>query len=386
MVFSEGKNTLYFKPEGFNSNIKFTFPSGKLSVCEACKRNCKTKRQCRGSDGHNSLPTRETFMCLILDKSCTDELNKLKDIPFVAKQIPAQPCKALLDQLDCSLPVCTDCEKKNYSRAHCRVKKKHQDLPWTTTFFYLRAADSTVNYSSLNFGLMNEDKEIISSKRRRMEEPGKTSQEMAKPADDANGSETIHYVPSSRSYLARVSTAKNALNRIYLDPNVFSRLSMAMTGNQVATNLQSNHAETMATKMFEYFFRQSSISQISMLPSSSPPFDLSRNIYDLFNIPCVLPPYHDEYRKGSSSNYFKFDHTKSSRHDDNMISSKHSFLHSLPRASLNTLPSYEISNAYSSQRFHMLRNHLYDELYNELNILRRLTQTDDLDLALSHYV
>ncbi len=204
MLSTTKRNVLTVKPKGFGKSLHLSFPDGGLSVCAACKRNCKTKHQCRSRDAHNEIPTRETFLCLILDPSCTDESQKLKNVSFVAKRIPPQPCQSHVDQLDCSMPVCSHCEKKNYSRAHCRLKKKHLDLPWTTTYFYLTALDDTAG-QQVNF-------DCQPTKKRRVDNKEKWTPNKIESDAGVCNSEDLLVVTQSRALLARVSTKRNTVD------------------------------------------------------------------------------------------------------------------------------------------------------------------------------
>ena len=214
MLPNTKRNILTVKPKGFAKDLHLSFPVGGLSVCAACKRNCKTKHQCRSRDAHNELPTRETFLCLILDPSCTDESQRLKNSSFVARRIPAQHCRSHIDQLDCSMPVCSQCEKKNYSRAHCRLKKKHLDLPWTTTYFYLTAQDETAgehkNIDSATGADTHHD--FQPTKKRRVDIKGKCIPNRVESDPEVCNPNDLLVVPRSRALLARVSTNRNTID------------------------------------------------------------------------------------------------------------------------------------------------------------------------------
>ncbi len=216
MYFQKERNTLTFKPCGFKKNVNFTFADGGLSVCSTCKRNCKTKYQCRTRDAHCSPPIRETFIGIILDESCTDDHERLKDVSFVTKRIDAQPCKVKLDHLDASLPVCSKCEAKNYSRTHCRLRKKHQELPWTTTCFYLTASDER-NEQRPELGYTSSKFPEIGNclKKRKLNTDGEESREQKKALVPGLNSEKRHFVPKSRAFLARICTVKNTLDVSY---------------------------------------------------------------------------------------------------------------------------------------------------------------------------
>ena len=216
MYFQKEKNTLTFKPCGFKKNVNFTFADGGLSVCSTCKRNCKTKYQCRTRDAHCSPPIRETFIAIILHESCVDGHERLEDLSFVAKRIDTQPCKVQLDNLDASLPVCSKCEAKNYSRSHCRLRKKHQELPWTTTCFYLTAP--TERYEQLSeLGCASPNFPEIGNyfKKRRLNNNCKDCSEKKKTMSSSLNPEKQCLVPKSRAFLARICTARNSLDVSY---------------------------------------------------------------------------------------------------------------------------------------------------------------------------
>lgn len=134
------------------------FPPGKLSVCDKCKKIYKTRKLCRERDGHTSFPWNKTYICFVLDDSCfeTDSDGNervVKDDAYIsykfsAKHIECSPTKyfALFDhQADQLDPICAPCKRKNYTRTHCRVKHKHQNLPWGAVYMRLSAKKITDN-------------------------------------------------------------------------------------------------------------------------------------------------------------------------------------------------------------------------------------------------
>lgn len=126
-------NVLRFTPPGFKHPIDVQFPPRCLPVCERCKKNFKTREHCRGRDCHTDLAWCETYVCVSLDKTCTNEDGKLLDGPFIAKVVPpiAFNLKGNLNPLT---PICAPCKDKNYTRTYCRQNKKHRQLPWSTVY------------------------------------------------------------------------------------------------------------------------------------------------------------------------------------------------------------------------------------------------------------
>ncbi len=144
------QNVLTCSIPGLPYEMDFAFPTGKLSVCDKCKKIYKTRKLCRERDGHTTFPWNKTYICFTLDESCFEldadgNERVVKDdgsnsIEFVAKHIECSPTKffTLFDsqaqQLD---PICAPCKLKNYTRTHCRVKHKHQNLPWSAVYMSL---------------------------------------------------------------------------------------------------------------------------------------------------------------------------------------------------------------------------------------------------------
>lgn len=129
-------NVLRFTPPGFKHPIDVPFPGRCLPVCERCKKNFKTREHCRTRDCHTGLPWSDTFLCITLDSSCTNEDNKLLDGPFMAKPVTSQPY-CLQGEIDPKTPICAPCKDKNYTRTYCRNNKKHRQLPWSTVYVVL---------------------------------------------------------------------------------------------------------------------------------------------------------------------------------------------------------------------------------------------------------
>jgi len=128
---------------GLCSEMELVFPSGKLPVCERCKRVYKTRKLCREHDGHTAFPWNKMYICFILDDSCFaidekgNECLVREDGPnphdFFAKSIENSNTKkyfASLDTRDKLAPVCTQCKVKGYTtRPHCRTKHGLSTFP-----------------------------------------------------------------------------------------------------------------------------------------------------------------------------------------------------------------------------------------------------------------
>jgi hypothetical protein len=127
-------NVLRLTPPGFKHPIDVQFPPRCLPVCGRCKKNFKTREHCRGRDCHTDLPWCDTYVCVSLDKSCTDGNGKLLDGPFAAKVIPPVGFTFKEDELDPLTPICAPCKDKNYTRTYCRQHKNHRQLPWSTVY------------------------------------------------------------------------------------------------------------------------------------------------------------------------------------------------------------------------------------------------------------
>lgn len=91
----------------------------------------KTREHCRARDCHTAVPWCDAYVCISLDDSCTGSDGKLLDGPFAAKVVHpiAFNLKGAVNPLT---PTCAACKEKCYTRVHCRQKKKHRQLPWST--------------------------------------------------------------------------------------------------------------------------------------------------------------------------------------------------------------------------------------------------------------
>jgi len=135
---------------GLRNIIDIPFPDRKLPVCKPCKSMFKSRVNCRLQNGHTDVPWNTTYVCVILDDSCST-LNSHGGLclvsedymQFTARLISEPPIqlRAKNDNLgDDKAPICMACKESNYTRHHCREMKKHQELPWVTTYVSLSAA------------------------------------------------------------------------------------------------------------------------------------------------------------------------------------------------------------------------------------------------------
>ena len=130
------QNVLRFTPPGFPCSMEVVFPGRLLPVCEKCKSNFKTREHCRSRECHTSLPWSNVFVSISLDPSCVNEENNLEPGPFIARAVPPQPY-CLPEGTNPETTICAACKDKNYTRAYCRVSKKHRQLPWNTVYVVL---------------------------------------------------------------------------------------------------------------------------------------------------------------------------------------------------------------------------------------------------------
>lgn len=123
------------------------FPGSRLPVCDTCKRLFKTREICRLRHKHTTDPWTPVYICLTLDRSCTDDGGNIVNKPLVCR--PAQPrtyCapatfyNAQRSQLQ--PPVCSTCKKANRAKKTCRGRYSHCQLPWSTVYIMLSTADS----------------------------------------------------------------------------------------------------------------------------------------------------------------------------------------------------------------------------------------------------
>lgn len=152
---------------GLKEIMDIPFPDRKLPVCEKCKKIYKTRRLCRERDGHTTFPWNKTYICFVLDDSCFtaddegEEHLVTDDGPnpykFIAKSEDCSPTMYYArfegrkdDQLD---PICKPCKVKNYTKNHCRIKHRHNHLPWNTVYMKFFAEkvgidDKTISYQT----------------------------------------------------------------------------------------------------------------------------------------------------------------------------------------------------------------------------------------------
>jgi len=143
-------NVMKYLIPGLKNIIEIPFPDSKLPVCKRCKKIYKTRELCRIRDGHTDVPWNVTYLCVTLDDSCFDRDSNKGDLrlveedsmQFVARSLPGPPmpyCAKKGHLGGAKAPICMACKDKNYTRHHCRVKQKHQQLPWGTVYVLLSA-------------------------------------------------------------------------------------------------------------------------------------------------------------------------------------------------------------------------------------------------------
>uniref|UniRef100_A0A6V2GSE2 Uncharacterized protein n=1 Tax=Ditylum brightwellii TaxID=49249 RepID=A0A6V2GSE2_9STRA len=135
-------NVLTFTPPGFKQTLNVKFPDCRLAVCERCKKNYKTRDMCRVRNGHTDAPWTTAFICITLEDSCTGPDGKFIDKPLTVRMVQWQPF-CVKKSFDKKTPVCAACKKTNRTRAFCRERHKHKQLPWCTVYVLLSALENT---------------------------------------------------------------------------------------------------------------------------------------------------------------------------------------------------------------------------------------------------
>lgn len=134
-------NILTFTPPGFHQVLNVKFPDSRLAVCEKCKKNYKTRDMCRVRNSHTSAPWATAFICVTVDDTCLED-GKFIDKPLTVRMVQWQPF-CVRKPFDIHHPVCSSCKKTNRTRAFCRERHKHRQLPWCTVYVLLSALEST---------------------------------------------------------------------------------------------------------------------------------------------------------------------------------------------------------------------------------------------------
>lgn len=235
-------NVLRFTPPSFKHPVDVPFPGRCLPVCERCKKNFKTREHCRTRDCHTGLPWSDTYLCITLDHSCTDENGKLLDGPFMAKPVTAQPY-CLQGDIDPKTPICAPCKDKNYTRTYCRSNKKHRQLPWSTVYVILslrpdgmyppeppppptKRRKTETGSAAVEKKKSSEGTEDIKEEDKENKEEGKkeTKTEEDTPASDteenAEPASKFDEIPRSRTFLTTVSAKACTIDWLDVDPMI----------------------------------------------------------------------------------------------------------------------------------------------------------------------
>jgi hypothetical protein len=121
-----------------------------LPVCAKCKKHCKTRDNCRIKYGHTEVPWTNSYICITIDESCIgmdgkyiveeNDAAKLHAVVLSSPQTQSSLCKKYEVQtcLDDNAPVCSTCKSSNRTRAYCRKKFRHGELPWNTLYVVLK--------------------------------------------------------------------------------------------------------------------------------------------------------------------------------------------------------------------------------------------------------
>mmetsp|Transcript_11219 Transcript_11219/g.16071 ORF Transcript_11219/g.16071 Transcript_11219/m.16071 type:complete len:307 (-) Transcript_11219:49-969(-) len=194
-------NTLHYTPHNFHTPIVIPYPTSiggcfdettttthtntnnkrnksdstmniQLPVCAKCKRHYKTRDICRIKFGHTDVPWTNTYICITLDDSCMNKEdgtyisgNDTKLHAVVLPPPPSQPPTGAQHSdntrsdekatptyivntcLDGTAPVCMACKQSNRTKAYCRKKMRHKELPWNTLFVLLKLQRQHVDTS-----------------------------------------------------------------------------------------------------------------------------------------------------------------------------------------------------------------------------------------------
>ena len=139
--YNRPTNTLTTTLPGFTNPVSLPFPEKCLPVCIRCKKNYKTRELCRVRDGHTDLPWSLTYVCVSLDESCIDpQTGRIIDGPFESRSLDFHQPFCEKEKVPGTTPICASCKEKNYTRAYCREKQKHNQLPWSTVYVSLTRA------------------------------------------------------------------------------------------------------------------------------------------------------------------------------------------------------------------------------------------------------
>ena len=156
---ADNGNVLSFKPPGFNQTLHIKFPEGRLAVCDKCKKNYKTRDMCRVRNKHTDPPWSTAYICITLDESCIDSNNKLKNKVYTVKLNQWHPYSAK-KPFNSKTPVCAACKKTNRTRAFCRDRHQHKQLPWCAVYVILSCSDESESDNNMEATVTTEKSEI----------------------------------------------------------------------------------------------------------------------------------------------------------------------------------------------------------------------------------
>jgi len=234
--YNRPTNTLTTTLPGFTNPVSLPFPEKCLPVCIRCKKNYKTRELCRVRDGHTDLPWSLTYVCVSLDESCIDpQTGRIIDGPFESRSLDFHQPFCEKEKVPGTTPICASCKEKNYTRAYCREKQKHNQLPWSTVYVSLTRAHNgepaipvpeSPGAGSVRSREDREEKDDADcrSTKKLKTVPGSVADSPAsgvivkkESTEEGPESEPLFPVPASRTFLLEVSGKSTVLRWLDID-------------------------------------------------------------------------------------------------------------------------------------------------------------------------
>lgn len=113
-------------------------------------------------------------------------------------------------------PVCASCKRTNRTKSFCRERHKHRQLPWSTVYVILSAADSTdpTTVVAAPSQLTSSEKEEVMNfpyNARKIDESGNQDDDQNLEGD-SHVTDDIYKIDPSRTFLAQVSCTQNTIH------------------------------------------------------------------------------------------------------------------------------------------------------------------------------
>ena len=202
-----------------HNNNKSNNTAISLPVCAKCKRNYKTRDNCRIKFGHNDVPWTNSYICITIDESCIGEDEKYivdDKLHAVVLSPPPDDEKTTTSTkyevqtcLDVTAPVCTSCKQSKRTKEYCRTTFRHKELPWNTLIVILKLQQNMTGHWSDDMHVSTTAKVVKETKQQQC--PQEQHQKQEQKPKELEPEFDINCIATSRTFLSVISSNENSI-------------------------------------------------------------------------------------------------------------------------------------------------------------------------------